>query len=246
MFVMQALTAPVTPNSSILLIAGMAWYLFVIVALVVIFVAIIIFILWGERYKRLKTINYVIDKVVLEVLPATGGNIPIEFVPCEWNKGEARKFEDHTRGTFVSAHWVKAPEGHTVDCYLLPDEHDYNMWWPVGSPRNEQIQVPVYIVHKNRQWPECPHVGSNWDDVKRIQVSATMNALSKSEATTLAIMSPQMAFAEQLARVAERLKWVMLSFFSGAGNVILTLAVLAMIYLILKDMGAVKTFLIGK
>jgi ABC-type multidrug transport system fused ATPase/permease subunit len=248
MFVMEAGIPLVTSNPFELLIAKIPWYIFVIVLLIFIFMGIILFILGKQRMMYKKHRLEAKGNVVLEVLPTTGGNVPIEFALCKYHKGETRTKEDTSSATFTIPAWADAPPGHAIDRYLLPDEFDYHMDWPIWAPAIEQCTVPVYIVHKNFQFPECPHDAKKWDEKRRIEVSASMNALSKQESTLQMLMSPQMAFAEILQKIYDMLKkWGMIVLICAAAAAILSLiSTGSNIFYVGDKIAAIAKFLTGK
>jgi hypothetical protein len=224
MFVMQAVIPPVTQNPKILLILGMPWYVLVLIAIVFILMGLILVILALQRAKQKANRDKAIGHILLEVLPATGGNIPIEWELCQFHIDEARVFNDSSRGTFSSPHWIDAPKGHDIGAYVMPDEFDYATGWPIGAKPWEQVTIPCYIVHKNQPWPIGPHTGSNWDDNKIMQRSSAMFAQAKNESTMQALMSPQMAFAEQLRLLVEKMKWLIIAAICAGAAAVLSLA----------------------
>lgn len=246
MFVMQAVLPPVTSNPSVLLLLGMAWYVFVLIVLVFILMGLVLVILALQRAKQKANRDKAIGHVLLEILPATGGNIPIEWELCGYHIDEARTFNDSSRGTFSSPHWIDAPKGHDISAYVMPDEFDYATGWPIGAKPWEQITIPCYIVHKNQPWPIGLHTGSNWDDNKIMQRSSAMFAQAKNESTMQALMSPQMAFAEQLRLLVEKMKLIIFNLIGSGANLLVGLIALVLLYLIFKDIGAIRTFLVGK
>ena len=245
-FVMQAVLPPVTWDS-ILQILKIDWYIFVLLVLVFLLMGIILAILGIQKANREKHMREAIGKVLLEILPPTGGSIPIEWELCPYHVNEAKTINDTSRGTFSSPQWAEAPKGHSVDSYLLPDEHDYCTGWPIKSPAREQVIVPVYIVHKNFPWPECPHDAAKWDTDKIIKRSSAMFNQAKNETTMQALMSPQMAFAEQLRMLVEKFKWVIIGAIAAGAAAVLSLINIAIIILMVQGrIDAIAKFLTGK
>lgn len=246
-FVMEAAELLVTLNPQEKLIAGMAWYVFVLICIVFLLLAFVLFLLGKERYNFKKNREEAIGKVGLMILPPTGGSIPIEFALCEYHVNEVKTINDTSRGTFSCPQWAKAPKGHSVESYLLPDEHDYCINWPMKAPAGEQITIPVYIVHKNFPWPECPHDAAKWDTDKIIKRSSAMFNQAKNETTMQALMSPQMAFAEQLRLLVEKFKWVIIGAIAAAASTLLSLITLVVIFAVVKaPIDAISKFLTGK
>ncbi len=247
MYVMQAVLPPVAPPLNELLLLGIPWYVFVMACLIFLLMGIILFILGIQRRNRDKNMQAASGKILLEILPATGGNIPIEWELVDYHNSEARVMEDKSQATFGSPLYADAPKGHAVTRYLLPDEHDYCTGWPIKAPEREQVIVPVYIVHKDFQWPECPHDAKKWDIMRIIQTSATMNSLSKNESTMQALMSPMMAFAEQLRLLVEKMKWLVIAAICAGAAALFGLGNLgATIFYVGKQLSAVAMFLTGK
>jgi uncharacterized membrane protein YqjE len=224
MFVMEADNPLVTPNPQELLIAGMPWYVFIMMMTIFLLMGIILFILWWIRHKQEMNRQEAIGKVLLEILPTTGGSIPIEWELVPYHSSEAKTTDNTSQGAFGNPMFADAPAGHTISRYLLPDEHDYCTGWPIGASPSVQVIVPVYIVHKNMEWPECPHDAKKWDNLKIIQRSAAMNAQAKNETTMQALMSPQMATAEQLRLLVEKSKWMVIAAVCAGGAALLALA----------------------
>jgi hypothetical protein len=224
MFVMEAGKPLVTLNPQELLIAGMPWYVFVMMMTIFLLMGIILFILWWIRHKQEMNRQEAIGKVCLEVLPTTGGSIPIEWVLVPYHTSEAKITDETSQGAFSNPMFADAPKGHSISRYLLPDEHDYCTGWPIGASPSTQVIVPVYIVHKNMEWPECPHDAKKWDNLKIIQRSAAMNAQAKNESTMQALMSPQMATANLLQTLVDKFKWVPIAAVAAGIAALLALA----------------------
>ena len=247
MFVMQPITSVVTPPLNELLLLGIPWYVVVMGGLIFILMGIILFILAAQKAKLAANRDKAIGHVLLEVLPATGGSIPIEWELCKFHIDEARSFNDTSRGTFSSPHWIDAPKGHDVSAYVMPDEYDYATGWPIGAKPYEQVTIPCYIVHKNQPWPIGPHTGSNWDDNKIMQRSSAMFAQAKNESTMQALMSPQMAFAEQLRLMVEKMKWLVIAAICSGAAALFGLGNLgATVFYVGKQLSNIAMFLTGK
>ena len=246
-YVMEAATPLVTQNPNITLILGIAWYIFAMICIIVILIGLVFGILITQRLKLKRSKEKAIGCVLLEVLPTTGGTIPIAFELCKWHKGETKTMEDTSRGTFSSPMWAEAPKGHSVDSYLLPDEHDYCLGWPLGAPEIEQTVIPVYIVHKNFPWPECPHDAKKWDNDMIIKRSSAMFNQSNNEASMQVIMSPQMAFAEQLRLLVDKMKWVVIAAIcSGAAAAFALVGIGINWFMVGQRIDAIAKFLIGQ
>jgi hypothetical protein len=247
MFVMEAAPPPVTLNPGELLLLGIPWYVFIMLILIFILMGIILAILGIQRAKMEAHRREAIGKVLLEILPATGGNLPIEWALVSWHKSEAKVYEDSSKRTWSSPLWADAPKGHSCDFYLLPDEHDYNTGWPIGAKPWEQTPVACYIVHKNFPWPECPHDASKWDNLKIIQRSSAMIGQAQNEVVTHALMSPQMAFAEQMRLMVQKMKWLIVAAITAGIAAVLGLANIGIDFLYIgRNMETIAKFLTGK
>jgi hypothetical protein len=121
------------------------------------------------------------------------------------------------------------------------------MGWPLGAPEIEQTSIPVYIVHKNFPWPECPHDAKKWDNDMIIKRSSAMFNQSNNEAAMQIIMSPQMAFAEQLRLLVDKMKWVIIAAICAGAAGVLALVNIGVTWLMVgQRIDAIAKFLIGQ
>jgi hypothetical protein len=80
-----------------------------------------------------------------------------------------------------------------------------------------------------------------------IQTSSTMNSLSKNESTMQALMSPMMAFAEQLRLLVEKMKWLVIAAICAGAAALFGLGNLgATVFYVGKQLSAIVMFLTGK
>ncbi len=246
-YVMEAAPPLVTQNPNITLILGIAWYIFAMICIIVILIGLVFGILITQRVKLTKAKEAAIGCVLLGVLPSTGGTDPIEFELCKRHKTEAKTVEDTSRGTFTSPNWAEAPKGHSTDFYLLPDEYDYCVRWPLGAATIEQFPVPFYIVKKNNPWPLAPHDAKQWDLEKIIKRSSAMITQAMNESSMQIIMSPQMAFAEQLKLLVDKSKWMIIAAIcAGAAAAFSLIGIGINWFMVGQRIDAIAKFLIGQ
>lgn len=150
-----------------------------------------IFKLMYDRKQREKNQLATVGHVVGEFLPENGGTA--RFLLVETFKGEARKIEENNRVLFTRL-FAKPPseiEGQNIDSYLLMPEHDWDIWWPIGKPKAQQVSMKMYKWIVNDPIPKIPHDAKKWDEDRYFIVSSSMYHNAKEESVTNIIVSKQ-------------------------------------------------------
>jgi hypothetical protein len=223
-------------------ILGMPLIQFVLVAIIVALLSWqLLRYMWNAR-QRNKHILEAKGKVLLEFTDNHGGKV--ERVLCTEFKGEARKEEHESRGTFTIQNMAKVP-GHSIDCYFLLPEHDYLDTYPYDVPECQQIQIKKFYFTKNCPWPNIPHDASKWDTERYVKVTSTMAKLAKDESNLQVLVSEMSGIWEPMMKALEQLKHMSMIKILGFVQIVMLLIVGYFGWANMNAISAIAKFITG-
>lgn len=193
---------------------------------------------WWQNRKRRINLADVEGRVLIESLPPTG-SVPVKRVLCKEENGEVTI--EYTN--------PKTKEVKKVVHGLLP-EHEYLDYWPYNVPKAQQVSVRKYYFRFNEYTPEIPHNAKEWDSKRYTDVTATMSQMGREESVTRAALQEFSGVFKQLEGMAEKFKYITLTFFAVIGCILLSGAAAFLAFRNTQVMGDVLTliskFVLGK
>ena len=95
------------------------------------------FWVWTIRRNQEKLRKEIGDRILAFFFTWGSQCIPVF---CDEVRGEINPPEDYD-GDPKNLRMIKAPKKHELDVYFVMPEFLFDMWWPLGKKRSEQIKV---------------------------------------------------------------------------------------------------------
>jgi hypothetical protein len=194
-------------------ILGMPIVTFILVLVIVVLLGWQLSKYMIDAKKREKNIAEAKDSVLIEFTDDHGGKV--ERVMCKEWKGEARKEEWDSRGTFTVQNQARIKDfkhlsgyrmTHSIDSYFLISEHDHLDEYPYDVPETQRILIKKFYFTKNCPWPNIPHDAKKWDTERYVRITATMAKLAKDESNLQVLVSEMSGVFEPMLKAIEWLK----------------------------------------
>jgi len=188
-------------------------------------IGVIIYVLYSNAKARKQNVEESKGKLLCEFCSPEGSYEEL----CQVYKGQIKKVEASSRGTFLVNRFVKDPRqtNKSVDVYFVLQDHCFPHLYPQGKPREQQILVMKTHFLVNDPIPKISYNPEKWSKDVYDRVTSTLGKYAQDEKTMEVIMAWVSGVKEELENLIGYLKRVPLMLIGEVIIIILLLANIA-------------------
>jgi len=212
-----------------------------IIAAVVV-VASIIGFLWYKRKSHITSLTETHGKLLCEFCSPEG----INSVLCEVWKGQVKKIEDKSRGTFLVSRFIKSKDiggEHSIDLYWVLHDHCFPYRYPEGKPYEEQTVVMKTHYLVNDPMPKITYRPDRWNPDKYDRTTAALGKYAQDEKNMQVLVSWLGGMQERIEAFVNYLKRVPLILLGVGINILITIIATIIIVSKLGGIDAIMKFM---
>lgn len=155
------------------------------------------------------------------------------FELCEINNGRIKRK-------------IKTKDKEDIEDYYALPEHSDIIDYPIGKPKLQQVQIPLYHFYINNPVPQFPNDPKKWSPDFQIKMTSAMANITADEAGMAIVAEEQKAAFSDIKDIYKYLKKIPMQTYLLYAVLLLLAFNLALTWGQGGDMAAVKRFLTGK
>jgi len=136
-------------------------------------------------------------------------------------------------------------KGATEDYYALPGHSD-GVDFPIGRPKSQQVQVPIYFFYRNIAAPQFPSDINKWNPDYVIKMTSAMANITADDSNMKVLAEEQRSEFADIDRIHNYLKKIPLLLYAVLGLIGLSVVNLIFLFQVSGGISTVVKFLVGK
>lgn len=215
---------------------------FAILAVIGLIVAIIIYLWWNQK-KQEQHSKFARGKLLCEFCSPAGAYEEM----CEEFKGQIKKVQEKSRGTFTVDRFVNAPKkgDQSIDIYYVLQDHCFPFRWPQGKPYRQQITVMKTHYLVNDPIPKITYRPQDWSAEAYDRTTSAIAKYAQDEKVLQVLVSELAGVWKNIEEFVGYLKKVPMMFIIQIATAFICLAAAYFSFKGSANSGSVVNFLKG-